>query len=87
MDADILPLSSPEAVQNQIVEFDERLQQINAGPRITRVPLCCETAFGEVYADAFGAGIETASDIPLALVNEVVDEGCFGVTRSFACGM
>lgn len=49
--------------------------------------LRCEAAFGEVYADAFGTGVEAASDVPLALVNEVVDEGCFRVIGDFACEM
>ena len=87
VNADVFPFPGPEAVQNQIVEVDERLQQVGACPWITRVTLRCQATFGEVDADAFGTGVEAASDVPLTLINEVVDERCFRVIGDFACGM
>lgn len=74
VDADVLALVGGEAVEDLVVQVDECLEQVGAGPRVARVLLRGQTTLGEVDADALRAGLEGAADVLLALVDQVLDE-------------
>ena len=66
--------SAREAVDHAVVEVDELLEHVLAGPGVARVVLVREAALGEVDRDAHGAGVEALADVLLDLVAEVVEE-------------
>ena len=63
-----------EAVEQPVVEVDEVLEHVLAGPRIARVVLVRQPALGEVDRDPDRAGVEALADVLLALVDDVVEE-------------
>ena len=74
VDADVRALLGREAGEHAVVEVDEVLEHVLAGPGVARVVLVRQPPLGEVDRDAHRAGVEAAADVLLALVDEVVEE-------------
>jgi hypothetical protein len=68
VDSYIFAFVRGEAVEDFVVEVDEGVEQFGAGPGVAGVVLGGEASFGEVDADAFGAGGEGSADVFFALL-------------------
>jgi hypothetical protein len=76
--ADVPALVGREAVEHAVVEVDELLEHVLIGPRVPGVVLVRQPTFGEVHRHASRTGSEALTDVLLALIDAVGEEG---VTR------
>jgi hypothetical protein len=67
-----MALLGGEAGEQLVVEVDELLQHVPAGPRVARVVLVGQPALGEVHRDAHRAGVEALADVLLGLVTQSI---------------
>ena len=74
-------LGCGEARQREVVELDERLQQLAAGIDLHRQP-----AFGEVDLHAVRAPLQAAANFGLVLVDQVLDELVARIARQPSAG-
>ena len=66
--------------KHTIIQLDEFLQQALARPRIPLVVLARQASFGEINAHSLRPGSETATNVLLALMHQIVFKFLLGVS-------
>jgi hypothetical protein len=82
VNADVSSLGRGEPIEDLVVEVNERLKHLFAGPWITWVILACKTALGEVDGNAFGTCLEAKTNVLLTFIDEIRNELVATVTRN-----